>query len=281
MKYALHFERLISQSNVIKHKRHVLEAFLSDPYDALFDDESHQRSINCILSEMHDTFEDLDIHAPIPDKTFAMFDPSNFTYKASGNSSAIYILYGQSILSHIVKTEELQPFVKLCVEKICDLSEDSIVPIMYAVFMEKYFDDFTNMIGGSYSHEQLHELGNILTRSIMYDYGLHLFFLEIEKNHFYDLNVLSLGETLIESIILKRGVKVMMYLEYIEKQEYPEDMWEVYAFLKTPKGKHITNPRKLTTRNISTNMVMIKTRKSVRKRHRKTRKQSRLFLHNR
>jgi hypothetical protein len=158
----------------------------------------------------------------------------------------------------------------LCVEKICDLSEDFIVPIMYAVFMEKYFDDFTNMIGGSYSHEQLHELGNILTRSIMYDYNFQLSSFEIEKKYLYNLNILSLGETLIESIILQRGVKVMMYLEYIEKQEYPEDMWEVYAFLKIPKGKPITSPKKMTIRNIPKKVTTIKTRKSVsRRRYRK------------
>lgn len=268
MKYALHLGRLISETTVIKHKRYILEAFLINPHDLIFDEESKQRTINNVLAQSFDKFHDLNIHAPIPDEQFALFDPSKFIYKASGNSSAIYILYGQAILSHMIKIEELQPFVKSCVEKICDLSDDSLVSIMYAVFVNKYFEDPVNMIGGSHSHEQLKDLGTIITQTLMYDYEFKFSFFEFQKKYFHKLYVISIGESIVESIILKHGIKVMMYLDYIEMKKYPEDMFEVYTFLKTPKDKRTIMPKKVT---------MLKTRKAVsRRRHRKYRKTRKL-----
>lgn len=250
MKYALHLKRLIVQTTSIKHKRHILEMFLTNPNDSVFDEERNQWTINNILDESFDRFVGLDIHAPIPDETFALFDPSKLTYKPFGNSSAIYILYGQAILSHIVKTEELQPFVETCVEKICSLSDDEHVPILYALFMEKYMD--TPMTGGSsYSQEQLERIGNILIDTLLYDdvHNMKYTLFEFQKKSFNHQSIDFRGDSIIQTIILKYKVKLM---EYIKKEEYPEEKWEIYNFLKIQKEKPISISKR----------AMIKTRKA-------------------
>lgn len=137
--YALHYTFLREIYKPMQLHIESVHMFLENPLDDRITDDHKCKIANVIarLGCAIKSFRDFDIHTPIYDEKFRVFDPT--TYFVEFHELRYSIVYGQVILSTLFnkKCPELEIFVRQFVDALIPLVDSDIVTTHYSLFLER------------------------------------------------------------------------------------------------------------------------------------------------
>lgn len=266
--YALHYAFLKEIYKPIHLHIESVHIFLENPLDDRITDDHKCNIANVImrLGVAIKSFRDFDIHTPIYDEKFRVFDPTQYFVKV--HELRYSIVYGQVILSTLFnkKCPELEIFVRQFVDALISIVDSDIVTTHYVLFLERSlgvrdqsgggrlrpYDPVHLKFIGEYWLEYLTATSNVAwTGSVQTRKGSH-------RHSFGPLRVFP---NQMRAIVLDYDIHIDGLLTYIQTSPYTARLSDISDFLKIQrprkkrntlrrKQQRMTQPRRRTRRHM-------------------------------
>jgi hypothetical protein len=267
--YALHYAFLKEIYNPIRLHIESLHIFLENPLDDRITDDVKCNIANAItrLGCAIKSFRDFDIHTPIYDEKFRVFDPTQYFVKV--HELRYSIVYGQVILSTLFnkKCPELEVFVRQFVDALISLVDSDIVTTHYALFLERSlgvqsgggrlrpYDPAHLKFIGEYWLEYLTATSNVAWTG----------WVQTRKgSHRHSFGPLRVFPSQMSAIVIDYGIRIDGLQAYIETSPYAVRLSDISDFLKIQRPRKKRN----TLRRNQTRQRMTRPRRSTRRRAR-------------
>jgi hypothetical protein len=242
--YAVHYVWLdYAFKSMHRHIEH-LRVFLENPLDTRITDDVKWhivpifKDLKCAIK----SFRDFDIHTPIYDEKFRVFDPTKYFVKF--HELQYSVVYGQIILSFLLnqKLPELAAFVQQFINALIPLVDSEVVTTHYALFLERY--PGVQAGGGTrqpYDPAHLKLIGQYLLEYLASDEIWPEIIQTRKGTHRFSNGSFRLCSEQLRTIVLGHGIVIDGLLDYIRTSPYPKSLSDISTFLKTGGKKYSWN----------------------------------------
>lgn len=243
--YAIHYMWLLDQYQQFNVHMDLIRLYLENPMDERIDEDAKVhisasfRTVPTILK----SYRGFDIHTPIYDEKFRVFDPTSYHIDLlhGGNTIRYSIVYAQVMLALLLNNNsaELDTFVREFAYKVVELADSEVITTHYMLFLERHLD-LEGQVGGgrSYNRSHLQFIGKYLLEYLVSE-STWPEDVAVRKYKYYHAGSWNVCEKLLRAIVIDHKVYIDGLLEYIESPSCldREGMTDIAEFLKMLKMK--------------------------------------------